>query len=241
MYLTQYCVVSVSQQGEPRRWSLVPIPCKLVLTLPSSALSLRFGDYCFRRLQIMGPGDSYLLQYSRNIESFWATPYSLALGATFRARQDSGLAPPPRQLVTKVRSPPAATALLAPAFVARLVACHKTHQLAECTVHVYNPGACKTSVLQGRTPSCCCCLPHAAALLISTCAALRPARPFLHNVFCPCEVPASKACKKCSKALMAEAPHQAEVGCNVQDAFSRDVKEGFQASSTWHQGVLPQG
>ncbi|CAL5225421.1 g8236 [Coccomyxa viridis] len=51
--------------------------------------------------QIMGPGDSYLLQYSRNIERFWATPYSLALGATFRARQESGLAPPPRQLVTK--------------------------------------------------------------------------------------------------------------------------------------------
>ena len=65
----------------------------------------------FLHAQIMGPGDSYLLQYSRNIESFWATPYSLALGATFRARQDSGLAPPPRQLVTKARLPPAAACL----------------------------------------------------------------------------------------------------------------------------------
>ena len=29
----------------------------------------------------------------------------------------------------------------------------------------------------------------------------------------------------------------AEVGCALQEAFARDVKEGFQASSTWHQGV----
>ena len=49
----------------------------------------------------MGPGDSYILQYSRNIESFWATPYSLALGARFRAPQDRSFAPPPRQLLTQ--------------------------------------------------------------------------------------------------------------------------------------------
>lgn len=49
----------------------------------------------------MGPGDSYLLQYSRNIESFWATPYSLALGTRFRAPADRSFAPAPRQLVTQ--------------------------------------------------------------------------------------------------------------------------------------------
>ncbi|CAK0735183.1 hypothetical protein CVIRNUC_000540 [Coccomyxa viridis] len=51
--------------------------------------------------QIMGPGDSYILQFSRNIASFWATPYSLALGARFRPQPDRAFVQPPRQLVTQ--------------------------------------------------------------------------------------------------------------------------------------------
>ena len=54
-------------------------------------------------VQIMGPGDSYILQFSRNIASFWATPYSLALGASFRPQPDRAFVQPPRQLVTQAR------------------------------------------------------------------------------------------------------------------------------------------
>ncbi len=36
-------------------------------------------------MQIMGPDDSYLIQYSKNTGIFWADQRSLALGATFRA------------------------------------------------------------------------------------------------------------------------------------------------------------
>ena len=88
----------------------------------------------------MGPGDSYLLQYSRNIESFWATPYSLALGATFRAHQDRTLAPLPRQLVTKVNLlfcwPQTGALVLLPALVRHFcVACPNTNSSAHswCT------------------------------------------------------------------------------------------------------------
>ncbi len=32
----------------------------------------------------MGPDDSYLLQYNPDVDTFWADPRSLALGAIFR-------------------------------------------------------------------------------------------------------------------------------------------------------------
>ncbi|KAK9835048.1 hypothetical protein WJX81_007145 [Elliptochloris bilobata] len=36
--------------------------------------------------QVMGPDDSYLLQYGKDVRSFWADPHALALGACFRPR-----------------------------------------------------------------------------------------------------------------------------------------------------------
>ena len=46
-------------------------------------------------MQVMGPDDSYLLQYSRNTRPFWASQDELLLGACFRApagQQDTSLA-----------------------------------------------------------------------------------------------------------------------------------------------------
>jgi len=44
--------------------------------------------------QVMGPDDGYLLQYSKNVSSFWADSGRLALGACFRAsRQHRGIVP----------------------------------------------------------------------------------------------------------------------------------------------------
>ena len=37
--------------------------------------------------QIMGPGDSYLLQYAKPACPFWASPADLALGACFLAKR----------------------------------------------------------------------------------------------------------------------------------------------------------
>ena len=37
-------------------------------------------------VQVMGPDDSYLLQYGKDVRSFWADPHALALGACFRPR-----------------------------------------------------------------------------------------------------------------------------------------------------------
>ena len=50
-------------------------------------------------LQVMGPGDSYLVQHSRDAGCFWGDPSNLALGACFRTRQ----AAPPRHMVNQVR------------------------------------------------------------------------------------------------------------------------------------------
>ena len=68
-------------------------------------------------MQIMGPLDSYILQFSRNIASFWATPYSLALGARFRSQPDRAFVQPPRQLVTQARLYPCLVARARQAFI----------------------------------------------------------------------------------------------------------------------------
>lgn len=48
--------------------------------------------------QVMGPDDSYLIQYSEDVNSFWADTGSLALGACFKR---AGQAAPPRVAVTE--------------------------------------------------------------------------------------------------------------------------------------------
>ena len=53
----------------------------------------------------MGPDDSYLLQYSKDVRSFWADPRALALGACFRPRGAGRPAAPLGRLVDEV--PPA--------------------------------------------------------------------------------------------------------------------------------------
>lgn len=50
-------------------------------------------------LQIMGPEDSYLLQYSNDVDSFWAEGNALELGATFAANTA-----PPKSRVPKVNA-----------------------------------------------------------------------------------------------------------------------------------------
>lgn len=50
-------------------------------------------------VQVMGPDDSYLIQYSEDVNSFWADTGSLALGACFKR---AGQAAPPRVAVTEV-------------------------------------------------------------------------------------------------------------------------------------------
>lgn len=49
----------------------------------------------------MGPGDSYLVQHSRDAGCFWGDPSKLALGACFRSRQGR----PPRQMIDQVGVP----------------------------------------------------------------------------------------------------------------------------------------
>ena len=48
-------------------------------------------------LQIMGPEDSYLMQYSNSVGSFWAEGHALELGATFQSN-----AAPPKSRLPKV-------------------------------------------------------------------------------------------------------------------------------------------
>jgi hypothetical protein len=51
----------------------------------------------------MGPGDGFLLQYSRATDRFWADSDRLALGHCFKPRIANGrAATPPRTMVTKV-------------------------------------------------------------------------------------------------------------------------------------------
>ncbi len=40
---------------------------------------------CTRHVQVMGPDDGYICQFSQSTSGFWAERNSLALGATFRA------------------------------------------------------------------------------------------------------------------------------------------------------------
>ncbi len=121
----------------------------------------------------MGPGDSYILQYSRSIESFWATPYSLALGTRFRAPGDRSFAPPPRQLLTQAG---------------------RMHDQS-------------THLALSEHLKICISVEH------------RDLDEFLQARCSP---------SGCSGIA----------GCCLQDAFERDVKEGFQASATWHQGAV---
>ena len=51
--------------------------------------------------QVMGPGDSYLLHYERDINTFWADKRSLALGACFKAA-GGARRPALKQMVPKV-------------------------------------------------------------------------------------------------------------------------------------------
>ncbi|CAL8467097.1 g6633 [Coccomyxa elongata] len=49
--------------------------------------------------QIMGPGDSYLIQYSKDVGRFWADTHSLALGARFRAPNGQALQRAPQSIL----------------------------------------------------------------------------------------------------------------------------------------------
>jgi len=49
-------------------------------------------------VQVMGPDDGYLCQFSRSTGAFWADPNDLALGATFQAKGAAS----PRSLVPQV-------------------------------------------------------------------------------------------------------------------------------------------
>lgn len=57
-------------------------------------------------MQVMGPDDSYLLQYDPDVRKFWADPSSLALGACFKPTPRSQrVTTVPKQPVTEVRQP----------------------------------------------------------------------------------------------------------------------------------------
>ena len=53
-------------------------------------------------MQIMGPGDSYLIQYSKDVGRFWADKHSLALGARFRAPDGRALQRAPQSILPQV-------------------------------------------------------------------------------------------------------------------------------------------
>ncbi|GLC34906.1 hypothetical protein PLESTF_000216600 [Pleodorina starrii] len=44
-------------------------------------------------LQVMGPDDGYICQFSPDVSSFWALPYRTALGATFKTSNTARVAP----------------------------------------------------------------------------------------------------------------------------------------------------
>lgn len=50
----------------------------------------------------MGPGDSYLIQYSKDVGRFWADTHSLALGARFRAPNGQALQRAPQSILPQV-------------------------------------------------------------------------------------------------------------------------------------------
>ena len=52
-------------------------------------------------VQVMGPGDTYLLHHELNINTFWADKRDLALGACFKAAAGAK-GPPPTQMVSQV-------------------------------------------------------------------------------------------------------------------------------------------
>ncbi len=86
-----------------RRRSGVPfcnLKCQafhLFRSLVSTSSEL-FTSSC-KMVQVMGPDDSYLIQYSEDNKCFWADPGSLALGASFKP---AGPRAPPRVAVTEV-------------------------------------------------------------------------------------------------------------------------------------------
>ena len=41
--------------------------------------------------QVMGPDDGYLIQYSKDVSSFWADRNRLALGSVFRRKDPGGV------------------------------------------------------------------------------------------------------------------------------------------------------
>ena len=60
------------------------------------------SDAALALLQVMGPDDSYLLQYGKDVRSFWADPHALALGACFRPRGAARPAAPLGSVVPEV-------------------------------------------------------------------------------------------------------------------------------------------
>lgn len=44
-------------------------------------------------LQVMGPNDGYICQFSKDVRTFWASRNSLELGATFQGGQGSTRSP----------------------------------------------------------------------------------------------------------------------------------------------------
>jgi hypothetical protein len=47
-------------------------------------MSLAQGLSC--HVQVMGPEDGYICQFSKDIKTFWGSRHSLELGATFRSK-----------------------------------------------------------------------------------------------------------------------------------------------------------
>lgn len=70
------------------------------LSLGGHVCPSRATPLCGLCAQVMGPDDSYLVQYSDDVKSFWADSSSLALGGCFKR---AGQAAPPCVAVTEVR------------------------------------------------------------------------------------------------------------------------------------------
>jgi hypothetical protein len=63
----------------------------------------RGGEFSGAAAQIMGPKDSYLLQYSKDVSNFWAAPDELELGNVFRPGPLGIDGNPTRRILTEVR------------------------------------------------------------------------------------------------------------------------------------------
>ena len=53
-------------------------------------------------IQVMGPGDSYICQYSKDTRAFWADRNRLALGAILKLKQPHDARTPPKRLLAEV-------------------------------------------------------------------------------------------------------------------------------------------